>query len=273
MAGTIAFIGGGVMGEAMLRSLLSKGLTTADQATVAETSSTRREYLTQHYRVACTEHGRDAVTRAETVILAIKPQNLTEVLGDLRRALKPEQLVLSIVAGASLHTLTQGLEHPAVVRVMPNTPAQIGAGISVWTTTPQVSEAQKAVVRSILSALGKEIFVAEEHYLDMATALSGSGPAYVFLFIEALTDAGVHIGLPRDIAERLVQQTVAGSAQFAIESGKHPAELRNMVTSPGGTTAEGLLWLEEGALRATITQAVTAAYEKSQALGKPASHE
>ena len=261
------------MGEAMLRSLFGKGLTTADQATVAETSPARREYLTQRYRIACTEQGHDAVAGAETVVFAVKPQNLAAVLGDLRRILKPEQLVLSIVAGASLHTLTQGLEHPAVVRVMPNTPAQIGAGISVWTATSQVSEAQKAVAQSILSALGKEIYVAEEHYLDMATALSGSGPAYVFLFIEALIDAGVHIGLPREMAERLVQQTVVGSAQFAIESGKHPAELRNMVTSPGGTTTEGLRWLEEGALRAMITQAVAAAYEKSLALGKPASHE
>ncbi|MBI2886812.1 MAG: pyrroline-5-carboxylate reductase [Chloroflexi bacterium] len=261
------------MGEAILKSLLARGLASPGQVMVAEVSPPRRDYLARSYGVACAEQGHDALGAADTVLLAIKPQNLPEVLADLRPALRPGQLVLSIVAGASLATLVQGLKHSSVVRVMPNTPAQIGEGISVWTATPEVTEEQKTAARTILSAMGAEIYVTEEKYLDMATALSGSGPGYVFLFVEALIDAGVHIGLSREMAELLVLQTVAGSAQYAIQSRRHPAELRNMVTSPGGTTTEGLLLLEEGSLRATVIRAVEAAHEKAKALGRPVSHE
>ena len=267
MLGTIAFIGGGVMGEAILRRLLSKGLAMPDKLRVAEIVPARRSFLAQQYQVTCTESSNTAATDAETVVIAVKPQNIGEALVELRGGLNPTQLVLSIVAGATLRTLTSSLAHGAVVRVMPNTPAQIGQGISVWTATPPVTEGQKATARSILSAMGEEIYVEEERYLDMATALSGSGPAYAFLVIEALIDAGVHIGMARDLAERLVLQTMAGSARFAIESGGHPAALRNMVTSPGGTTTEALLQLEEGGIRSLFIRAVEAAYEKSLSLG------
>lgn len=271
MQGNIGFIGGGVMGEAMVKGLLDKGMVTPERVIVVDVSPARRESLARQYRVNCAERVQDALSGTETVVLAIKPQNLGEVFAELHGALRPEQLLLSIVAGATLQTLTQGMGHPTVVRAMPNTPAQIGQGMSVWAATAPVSEAQKATARSILSALGEEVYVAEERYLDMATALSGSGPAYVFLVIEALMDAGVHIGMPRAMAERLVLQTVAGSGRFALESGAHPAELRNMVTSPGGTTTEALLRLEEGGLRALFIRAVQAAYEKSRALGQQGS--
>jgi len=150
---------------------------------------------------------------------------------------------------------------------MPNMPAQVGEGMTVWTATAEVNQKQKDMAQSILAAMGKEIFVSSEKYIDMATALSGSGPAYVFLIIEALVDAGVHIGMPRDMAEKLVIQTVLGSTRALEVMGKHPAELKNMVTSPGGTTSEGLLQLETGGLRSLLLKAVIAAYNKSKALG------
>jgi len=266
--GSVAFIGGGVMGEAILKSLLGKGLAKPADISVAEPVESRRKVLEKIYQVRTVEAPHKAAAGAQTVVLSIKPQNLPEVMDDLKGTLNPEQLVLSIIAGATIKTMTEGLGHEAVIRVMPNTPAQIGEGISVWTATEAVSKEQQAAAKELLAALGQEVQVDHEHYLDMATALSGSGPAYVFLFIEALIDAGVHIGMPREMAERLALQTVLGSARFAQASGQHPAQLRNMVTSPGGTTAEALLELESGAFRATIIRAVEAAYEKSRALGR-----
>lgn len=265
--GSIAFIGGGVMGEAILKALLDKGLTEPAHIAVAEPLQARREALRQTYKVETHEAAHEAAPGAQTVVLAIKPQNLPEVMADLKGGLDKDQLVLSIIAGATLKTMAEGLQHKTLIRVMPNTPAQIGEGISVWTATPAVTAQQKSTARTLLQALGQEVQVEQEHYLDMATALSGSGPAYVFLFIEALIDAGVHIGMPREMAERLALQTVLGSARFAQASGQHPAQLRNMVTSPGGTTTEGLLRLEEGGIRAAIMRAVQAAYEKSTRLG------
>jgi pyrroline-5-carboxylate reductase len=158
------------------------------------------------------------------------------------------------------------MNHQAVIRVMPNTPAQVGMGMSVWTATQQVTEPQRTAARGFLQSFGEEQYVAEEKYLDMATALNGSGPAYVFSFLEALVDAGVHMGLQRDMAEKLAYQTVAGSVELARKTAKHPAELRAMVSSPGGTTVEGNLALEAGAFQATVVGAVLAAYEKSKKL-------
>jgi len=149
---------------------------------------------------------------------------------------------------------------------MPNMPGQIGEGITIWTATDETTEGQKELAQNVLRALGEELYVKEEKYLDMATALSGSGPAYVFLFIEALIDAGVHIGLPREIAQKLVLQTVLGSTHVVEKTQRHPTELRNMVTSPGGTTAEALFQLEKGGFRSLIIEAVAAAYEKAQRL-------
>jgi pyrroline-5-carboxylate reductase len=208
-----------------------------------------------------------AIERSDIVILAIKPQNLAEVMAELNGQLEPTQLVLSIIAGARINNLCHGLNHSCLVRVMPNTPAQIGEGMSVWTAAAEVSEQQKESVSSILSATGKEIYVDNEKYLDMVTAVSGSGPAYVFLLAESLVDAATHIGLPRDTASELVLQTLLGSGHLIQKSGKEPAELRRMVTSPGGTTAEALLRLEEGNFSDLILQAVIAAYEKAKRLG------
>jgi pyrroline-5-carboxylate reductase len=262
----ISFIGGGVMGESIIKGVLAKGIAKPGDIVVSDVVQARREFLNQEYKIKTMADNIKAVAGADIVVIAVKPQDLLKVLGELK-GLSPKQLVLSIVAGATLDTLRQGLAHDYIIRTMPNMPAQVGEGMTVWTATPAVSEQQKQMTGSILSALGEELHVNNEQYIDMATAVSGSGPAYVFLVIEALTDAGVHIGLPRDMAEKMVIQTVLGSARSVKISGKHPAELKNNVTSPGGTTTEGLLQLEAGGLRSLLLRAVIAAYDKSKSLG------
>jgi len=262
----IGFVGGGTMGEAIIKSLLAKAAAKSGDITVSDISQPRRDILKKTYGVEAMADNREAVKGAEVVVLAVKPQELSKVLGGLK-GLSSQQLVLSIVAGATLGSISQGLNHSCLVRAMPNMPAQIGEGITVWTATAEVNQKQRDMAQSILAALGKEIYVSGEKYIDMATALSGSGPAYVFLIIESLVDAGVHIGLPRDMAEKLVVQTVLGSARAVEAMGKHPAELKNMVTSPGGTTTDGLLQLETGGLRSLLLQTVIAAYNKAKALG------
>ncbi len=262
----ISFIGGGVMGEAIIKSLLANDVAEPSDIVVSDISRSRQDILKKLYGVRVTGDNRKAINGAEVVVLAVKPQELGSVLGKLKGLLS-EQLVLSIVAGATVESLCLGLDYSYVVRAMPNMPAQVGEGMTVWTATAEVSQKQKEAAQSILAALGKEIYVDSEKYIDMATALSGSGPAYIFLVIEALVDAGVHIGFPRDVAEKLVIQTVLGSARVVEVTGKHPAELKNMVTSPGGTTAEGLLQLEAGGLRSLFLKAVIAAYNKAKSLG------
>jgi pyrroline-5-carboxylate reductase len=262
----IAFIGAGNMGEAIIRTTLSKGVAKASDIVASDVSEERRSHLSREYGIAVVSDNRHAVERAEVVLLAIKPVSLPEVMAELKGFLQPEQPVLSIIAGASIATLCRGLAHKNVVRAMPNTPAQIGEGVTVWTATSEVKEEHQQKARSLLSALGKQIFVSDEKYIDMATAVSGSGPAYIFLIIESLVDASVHIGLPRGLAQDLVLETVSGAVHLVQKSAKHPAELRNMVTSPGGTTAEGLLQLEEGGLRALLAQAIIAGYEKAKML-------
>jgi len=188
------------------------------------------------------------------------------VFRDLAGKLEKGALVLSIVAGARIDSMTQGLRHAAVVRSMPNTPAQVGEGMTVWTASPGVHGAQREQAQTILRAFGKELYVADEVFLDMATAISGSGPSYVFLFMEALIDAAVHLGFSRNDARMLVTQTVRGSAIYAEQSTSHPAEMRNLVTSPGGTSAHALYQLEKGGFRTLLSKAVWAAFQRSVSL-------
>jgi pyrroline-5-carboxylate reductase len=263
----IAFIGGGNMGEAMLAAILKKGLAKSEAIIVGDVAQARREHLAQKYGVAAASDNLGAVAKGDVVILAIKPQNLLEVMKELGGQLKANQVVISIIAGAKIKTLSQGLKHEAIVRAMPNTPAQIGEGMSVWTATPEVSQPQKELAGAILGAMGKEVYVDDENYIDMATAVSGSGPAYFFLMVEALVDAAVEIGLPRDKALALVLQTMLGSGQLIQRLGKEPAELRRLVTSPGGTTAQALEQLERGKFADLIKRAVKAAYNKARELG------
>lgn len=265
---SISFVGGGVMAEAIIGGILEAKLSAPDEIRVGEPVEARRSYLEQKYGLKAYSGNLDVVSGADIVVLSVKPQSLPEVLSELKTGLAQDTAVLSIVAGAKMKTLVDGLGHSAVIRVMPNTPAQIGAGMTVWTASPDVPETKIAAARDILGTLGKELFVNDEKLIDMATALSASGPAYVFLFIEAMIDAGVYLGMPRDMARTLVLQTVTGSTRLVEESGRHPAELKDMVTSPGGTTIEAVLAFEEGGFRATIFQAVIAAYEKSKELGE-----
>lgn len=265
---TIAFVGGGTMGEAMIRGLLAQGSVESGQIIVADPWAERVVELIEKYGIRGTEDNREAAEAGQIVVLSIKPQSMPYVLPEIRGHLRRQDLLLSIIAGAPIKKLADGTAHAAVVRSMPNTPAQIGQGITVWTATPEVTEEQQKQAQAILQSLGQEIYVDEEDYLDMATALSGSGPGYVFLFMEALIDAGVHLGFSRRIAEELVFQTMLGSVEYARRSGKHVAELRNQVTSPGGTTAAALYHMEKGGLRTVMSRGIWAAYERSRQLGQ-----
>ena len=264
----IAFIGGGNMGEAILSAIINRGIAKPNDVTVSDISADRRKYLADKYHVATTDNNAAAVTGADVTVLAIKPQSLPSVLPELKGQIKPGQLVISIIAGATIKTLSNGLNHNCIVRTMPNTPAQIGEGVTVWIATPGVTEKQKEMAKGVLSVMGKEIEVFDEDYLNMATAVSGSGPAYVFLFMEALEKAARGVGLPPDMARELVFRTVLGSAMYAEKSGRDLADLRRAVTSPGGTTAEALAVFEKGNFTGLIGEAVKAACNKSRILGK-----
>jgi pyrroline-5-carboxylate reductase len=262
----IAFVGAGVMAEAMIAGLLKNALIPAEHIVASHPREDRRQRLEERFDIRTIENNREAAHDADLVFLTIKPQVLKAVMRQLSGSLSPRQVVVSVIAGAPIEVLVNGLAHEAVVRVMPNTPAQVGQGMSVWSTTPGVTDTQRLRVQAVLSALGEELWVEEEKYVDMATALSGTGPTYVFLMMEALIDAGVHMGFPRRIAEQIVLQTVSGSVAFARDSGKHMAELRNMVTSPGGTSAEAIYQMEKGGLRTVLSRAVYAAYQRTQVL-------
>jgi pyrroline-5-carboxylate reductase len=265
---TIAFIGAGTMGEAMIRGLLGLDIVKPEQIIAADSWEKRINYLAERYMIPVTMDNREAAEVGHIVILSIKPQSIPYVLPDIRGHLRRQDLLLSIIAGAPIKKLADGSAHASVIRAMPNTPAQIGMGITVWTSTPQVSDKHRGQARLILGSLGEEIFLEHESYLDMATALSGSGPGYVFMMMEALIDAGVHLGFSRHIARQLVFQTMRGSVEYASQSSKHVAELRNQVTSPGGTTAAALYHMEKGGLRTVISRGIWAAYQRSVELGQ-----
>ncbi|HEY6121072.1 MAG TPA: pyrroline-5-carboxylate reductase [Pyrinomonadaceae bacterium] len=275
----LSFVGCGVMAESIIAGLLRKGLVVPDQITGSHPRPGRREELKSRYDIQVVESNRAAaeITTATVeydkplksiVLLTVKPQRLNVVLGELKGVLKEDQLLLSIVAGARLETIAKEVGHAAIVRAMPNTPAQIGQGMTTWIATPQVSEQMQMKIRALLGALGEEMSVETENMIDMATALSATGPTYVFMVMEALVDAGVHMGFSRHVAQELVLQTMFGSIIFARESAKHPAELRNMVTSPGGTSAEAIYQMEKGSLRTVLSKAVWAAFQRAVALGR-----
>lgn len=269
----IAIIGSGVMAEAMIAGILKQKVTTADQVCAADMRAERVSELQAQYSVTPFTDNLLAIKNADVVILSVKPQRIESVYTNLKGEIPASAVVLSIVAGASISAISSGLAHSAVIRAMPNTPAQIGEGITVWVASKSVREDQIDLARRILTALGQEVLADEEEYLDMATALSGTGPAYVFLFMEAMIDAGVHLGFPRRISEQLVAQTLRGSVDFFLGAKAHPAHLRNQVTSPGGTSAEALYYLEKAGFRTAISRAVWAAYEKSKALGRGKNNE
>ncbi|MBC7870169.1 MAG: pyrroline-5-carboxylate reductase [Chitinophagaceae bacterium] len=265
---SVSFIGSGVMAEAMIKGLLSRQLLRADCIFASDPHMQRGAQLVERYGLTFTGDNREAAQAGDVIVLSVKPQVMDKALHDIRGHLRDGSLVLSIAAGVTIKTISQGSGNDCVVRSMPNTPGQIGQGITVWTATDKVSDEQRGLTGDILGALGETLYVQDEHFLDMATALNGTGPAYVFLVMEALIDAGVHLGFSRNDAERLVIQTMRGSVEYALASGLHPAQLRNQVTSPGGTSAAAIYQLEKGGLRTVISKAVWSAYQRSMELGK-----
>ncbi|PJF43698.1 MAG: pyrroline-5-carboxylate reductase [Phototrophicales bacterium] len=264
---TLAFIGSGQMAEAMIAGLLNKKIVAADQIIASGPREQRARELTARYNIRATTDNVLAAQAADIAILSAKPQMFDDLLPPECDALFHCDFVISIAAGLSLDYLVHQFKNPRVVRAMPNTPAKIGQGITVWTTTKDVAAEQREQAHLILSAFGESVYVDKEDYLDMATALSGTGPAYVFLFIEAMIDAGVHLGFSRRIARQLVLQTLRGSVEYALHTDEHEVALRNQVTSPGGTSAEALYHLERGGFRTVISRAIWAAYQRSVALG------
>jgi pyrroline-5-carboxylate reductase len=256
------------MAESMIGGLLAGGQLEVSQVLASHPRPERREQLERSLGIRATASNVDAVTGADIVLLAIKPQMLKRVGRELSTHLRPDQLVISILAGSTTKALRNALGHEAIVRAMPNTPAQLRRGMTVWYATPQVTERQRAQAAALLAAIGAELRVEDEKFVAMATAVSGTGPAYVFLVMEALIDAAVHLGFPRHIAHDLVIETLEGSTLFAKASGMHPAQLRNMVTSPGGTSAAAIHELEKGRLRTVLSEAVWAAYHRTDELGR-----
>jgi pyrroline-5-carboxylate reductase len=265
---TIATVGSGVMAEAMIAGLLRGEEVGPEQIVASHPREERREYLRREHGVQAVESNVEAIRNADVVVLGIKPQMLARVGRELAPALHDGQLLISIIAGATSKALTNVLKHRQVVRSMPNTPAQLGKGMTVWYATPEVTDRQRAQAGTLLGSLGAELSVDDEKLVAMATAVSGTGPTYVFLVMEALIDAAVHLGFPRHIAHDLVIETLEGSTLFAKASGMHPAQLRNMVTSPGGTSAAALHELESGRLRTVLSEAVWAAYRRTEELGR-----
>ncbi len=269
----LSFIGCGVMAEAIIAGLLRKELVKSDQIVASHPRLQRRKELVEKYGICVFEKNAEAVRKIadseqSTIFLCVKPQRIKYVLEDLKGVVLPHQLIISIIAGVKIETISKHLNVEKVVRAMPNTPAQIGAGMTAWTCSEKVTQTERQQVKALLSALGKEIYVETENMIDMATSLSATGPTYIFLVMEALTDAGVHLGFSREIAKELVQEMMLGSVLFAMESHKHPAELRNMVTSPGGTSAEAIYQMEKGGLRTVLSKAVYAAYKRAVELGE-----
>ena len=259
----VAIVGGGVMGEAILGAALDRRVFVAPEVTVIEKLESRRDQLYDRYGVHVSETF-EAMADAGLVLLSVKPQEMRSVAGKLRE----DALLLSIMAGVTIEALRSEFQHNRIVRAMPNTPAAVKAGMSAWTATAEVTEEQRDFTRNLLGAIGRELSVDDEKKIDMVTAVSGSGPAYVFLFVEAMVEGAVAVGLPRAAAEELVLQTLYGSALYAQESGRSPADLRAAVTSPAGTTAAGLIELEKGAFRAAVIECVRAAHQRAVELGK-----
>lgn len=265
---SIGLVGGGQMGEALLRGMIDAGLLKADNVMVIEPDGDRRIYLRKTYAIKVTEDPAELARCCSILLLAVKPQIIGKVLEQYKALVTDQHLIISIAAGVTIKSIEDGLgEKAKVVRVMPNTPALVLAGASALSPNARVSAEDMNAALRIFSAVGICVQV-NESLIDAVTGLSGSGPAYVFAFIEAMIDGGVLAGLPRPVAEKLVLQTVYGSAKMAMETGQAPAVLKGGVTSPGGTTITGLHVLEESGFRGTIMSAIKAATERSKELGK-----
>ncbi|KJS14677.1 MAG: Pyrroline-5-carboxylate reductase [Peptococcaceae bacterium BRH_c4b] len=262
----IGFLGGGAMAGAILAGLLKKGIFLPENIYITDISTARLKYLQDSYGVNTSQDNTAVVPEVDIMVLAVKPQITGAVLKEIAGVVKPDQTLVSIAAGISTAMLESYLNTPlAVVRVMPNTPALVGEGVSALCPGSQAGPGDMDRAMAIFNAVGRAVEL-PEHMMDAVTGLSGSGPAYMFLILEALSDAGVKVGLPRDAALLLAAQTMLGSARMLIEAEGHPAKMKEMVTTPGGTTIEGLYALEQAGLRGTLMKAVEAATRRSREL-------
>jgi len=262
----LAVIGGGKMGEAMISGLLKSGKYEARDIQVFEIIESRSKYMSQIYNVKCVKNAREAASFADITIIAVKPADVKSALEQIEPAMKLGKIVVSIAAGVTLEFLRKYLPKDIpVIRVMPNVACQVREAMIVICPSENTQKEELKMVADVLSLLGC-VTTLDEKYLNLATGLVGSGPAYIYLIIEALADAGVRLGLPKDVSTLLAAQTTLGAAKMVVETGEHPAKLKDMVTTPAGTTIEGLLALEKGKLRATIITAVTKAAERARQL-------
>lgn len=262
------FIGGGKMAEALSKGIINAKLNTPDNIMISDVIPERLKLLTKEFGVKTTQNNKDVASFSEVLILAVKPQMMNEVLGNIKNDITRRHLVVSIAAGIPIRYIEARLsEGIRVIRVMPNTPCLIGASATAFALGKNTTDADGQLVFHLFKAVGM-VFQLDEKHLDAVTGLSGSGPAYVYMFIEALSDGGVKMGLPRDVATILAAQTVLGAAKMVLETGQHPAQLKDAVTSPGGTTIEGISKLEESGLRSATIHAVEAAAVKSKKLGE-----
>lgn len=268
MLGKVAVIGGGKMGEVIAAGIISNHLALPSEVTVTDVIKERREYLKMEYGVEVSEDNAAAAKKAAVVILAVKPQAMRAVLQGMAAGLDETKLVISIAAGVPVKSIETWIGgKPRVIRAMPNTAALVGEGAAALAKGGNASDIDLELAKAVFDSVGKAAVV-EEYLMDAVTGLSGSGPGYVFVIIDALSDAGVHVGLSRDVARKLAAQTLLGAAKLCLNGDKHPGELRDMVTSPAGTTIAGIKALEEGGIRATLIKAVEAATLRSKVLGK-----
>jgi pyrroline-5-carboxylate reductase len=259
----ISFIGTGIMASSIIKCITEKGLYRKEEITGSGPRLKSLEEVKKRFGINITQKNTDAAKFGDIIILSIKPQVFPAVAEEIKDSINDNQMIVSIMAGVDIETLQRELLHKKIVRAMPNTPAQISEGMTVWTSTKEIKENEKDEVKKIFSSMGKELYFEEEQYVDMATALTGTGPAYVFLFLEAMIASGVHLGFSRRDARELVYQTTLGSVLFAINSEKHTSELRDMVTSPGGTSADALYEMEKGSFRTIIEKAVYSAFKRT----------
>lgn len=265
---TIAFVGAGAMSGTMINGMVKGGLLPPQQIIAADPNEARGAQLVEELGIRFTPDNAEAAQEADMLVIGVKPQQIDKALHPLRGHVDAIPVVVSIVAGTKIRAISERLHNSRIVRVMPNTPGQIRQGMSAWTATYEVDDLQRQQTKALLDTLGESLYVEDENYIDMATAINGSGPGYVFLIIEAMIDAAVRLGFARPQAEKLVLQTLKGSVNYALESGVHPTILRNQVTSPGGTTAAGLAMMEQHGLRTAIAEGMTAAYNRAVELGE-----
>lgn len=263
----ICFIGSGVMAEAMISGIISRQVVPPTHVWASGPRQERAIRLAEYYGIRSGTDNAEAVQHSDVIVLSVKPQTLPKVLRELRPHIRPDHLVMSVVAGARIHNIGKTLRHPAVVRCMPNLPCQIHRGMTIWTASEEVSAAHRAFVQRMLQTVGKELYVQEELDVDRATAVNGTGPAIIAYFVKALEDGANFIGESRSLARQSVLQTIIGTAEMILQSDRHIAELIDGVTSPGGTTSRALHVLQRGQFSATVTDAIDAAFQRSVEMG------